>query len=348
MGMGQDDGVITATGYRGPHQKSVHPAGVAEWLTSGGLVWVDLVDATEGELEELEQEFGLHPLAIEDAREQSQRPKLERFPNHAFVVLYGVDREHLGSGPDQVADAARDLPELHVFVGPGWIITLRFRNRAGRALDVTPVAGQYERTRGANCSAGLLLYTILDVVVDSYFDVADRIDEEIEAIEDSIVRELAAGDGQATGAIADVQQQLLDVRRSIIVFRRRVVPLREVLLTLLRREVHWIEQETAVYLEDVLDHLLRVGDQLDSQRELVGNAVDAYLAVVSNRANEIMKKMTSWGAILLGSTLIAGIYGMNFRHMPELGSRLGYPGALLSMALLTAVLYAWFKKRHWL
>src|SRR5207302_7412629 len=124
-----------------------------------------------------------------------------------------------------------------------------------------------------------------------------------------------------------VQERLFDIRRSLLVFRRSVVPLREVISALLRREVPWIDDPTVIHLQDVYDHVLRAIDLVDGQRELMGNAVDAHLAIISNRMNEVMKKMTSWGAILLGSTLVAGIYGMNF-NIPELKWRYGYPYAI--------------------
>jgi len=145
-----------------------------------------------------------------------------------------------------------------------------------------------------------------------------------------------------------VQQELFDVRRDLLLFRRRVAPIREVVATLLRREVAWIDEATLVHLQDVYDHILRAIDLVDGQRELMGNAVDAHLAIISNRMNMVMKKMTSWGAILLGSTLVAGIYGMNFEHMPELGWRLGYPFALSLMFGVTVAGFAYFRRKDWL
>ncbi len=145
-----------------------------------------------------------------------------------------------------------------------------------------------------------------------------------------------------------MQRDLFAVRRDLLQFRRRVVPLREVVAALLRREVDWIDDATLVHLQDVYDHVLRAIDAIDSQRELLGNAVDAQLAIASNRMNGVMKKMTSWGAILLASTLVAGIYGMNFEHMPELRWRLGYPFALSIMLAITVAGYRAFRRRGWL
>lgn len=328
--------VITATAYRGSVEKRIPAEGISEFIDGGGLVWADIIDPTDDEFECLADELELHPLAIEDARKGNQRPKIERYPTHAFIVVYGPD-------PDP-----RELPELHVFVGKGWLLTLRLRNSSGRALEFESMAEEFSRTRGEECGVGFLLHSILDVIVDGYFDVTDKLDEELERIEEALFSDLDPSANEQQDRDMEVHQGLLQLRRELVVFRRRVVPLREVLMTLLRREYKFISDELVPYMQDVLDHLLRTIDQVDGQRELVGNAVDAHLAIISNRSNEIMKKMTSWGAILLGSTLIAGIYGMNFRHMPELGNRFGYPGALLAMALLTVVLYVYFHRKRWL
>lgn len=325
------------TGYGAEKSEHLGVDGIAAFRAGGdGLVWVDAVDADDEELSRLEQEFRLHPLAIEDAREQGQRPKIEHYPTHAFMVLYSAD-----------ADPG-DLPETHLFAGDGWVVTLRFANGSGRCTDPVLIRSQFERTRGASCSSGFFAYTVLDVVVDGYFDVVDAIDAELVGIEDDLFVGIDPAIATTVADDALLQQRLLAQRRRLVTFRRKVVPMREVLLMLSRREVEWVDDETALYLQDVLDHLLRLVDQLDAQRELVGNAVDAYVAMVSNRSNEIMKKMTSWGAILLGSTLIAGIYGMNFRHMPELDTTWGYPGALLAMVALTVTLVVYFRRKRWL
>jgi magnesium transporter len=179
-------------------------------------------------------------------------------------------------------------------------------------------------------------------VVDSFFDGLDRIEDELESLEDRIF------DSTSSEGDAQILKDTLEIRKKLVLLRRRIVPMRDVVMGILRHEIPWVDGDTVVLFQDVLDHLLRIIDQIDVLRELLGNAVDAHLGLVSNRMDDTMKKTSSWGAILLGSTLIAGIYGMNFRDMPELGWRLGYPGALLTMALLTAVLYYYFKRRDWL
>jgi magnesium transporter len=190
-------------------------------------------------------------------------------------------------------------------------------------------------------SVGFLVYTILDELVDGYFEAGDAFEDTVEAFEEQILAEELSGEGR-------IQVELLAVRRKLVEFRRVVMPLRDVMASLVRGDVEWLDETTRLHLQDVFDHVLRAVEQLDIQRELVGNAVEAHLAIMSNRMNQVMKRMTSWGAILLGSTLVAGIYGMNFEHMPELGWRLGYPFAIGLMALITVVGYRFFQRRDWL
>ncbi|HEX9991647.1 MAG TPA: magnesium/cobalt transporter CorA [Acidimicrobiales bacterium] len=300
------------------------PADISEVVGDGRVVWVDLVDPTDQDLACVREEFELHPLAMEDARKHGQRPKLEQYPSHAFVVLYS--KEHA---------------EVDLFVGPNWLVSVRATNERGERCDIDGIRARFERTRGADTSVGFLLYTILDHIVDGYFSATESSEDRIEDFEERVF-------GEQTSDERAVQQELFQIRKELLVFRRRIAPLREILAMLLRGEVAWVSGSALVHLQDVYDHVLRAVDQIDSQREVLGNAVDAHLALISNRMNRVMKTMTSWGAILLGSTLIAGIYGMNFQHMPELGWKYGYPFALALMVVLTVVLAVVFRRRRWL
>jgi magnesium transporter len=301
------------------------------------LLWLDLVDATDEDLERVQREFDLHPLALDDTRRKGQRPKLEVYPTHAFIVVYVGCTD------------PTDLPELNVFVGPNWVVTVRKRNGVGEVLDIDPIRAHFERTCGEDeATSSFLLYTILDDVVEGYFDLVERMEDDVQSLEDAIFEELDPDTKDDGDQDQPLQRRLLVLRKELLNVRRRVVPMREVLMALLRREVPWIEEAVLLYLQNVLDHVLRVSDEIDAQRELMGNAVDAHLATMSNRVNEIMKRMTSWGAILLGATLIAGIYGMNFKHMPELDSKWGYPLALLTMLVMTIALVIYFRRKRWL
>jgi magnesium transporter len=288
------------------------------------LVWVDLVEPTDEDLACVQHEFELHPLAIEDARKHRQRPKLERYPTHAFVVAY-----------------SRELAEVDLFVGRDWLVSVREENEEGEAWPLESARERFERTKPDLATVGFLLYVLLDDLVDGYFARCDAGEERIEELEERIFAE----DDRDERV---VQRDLFGIRRDLLEFRRRVVPLREVVGALLRREVEWVDDSAVVHLQDVYDHVLRALDLIDSQRELLGNAVEAQLAITSNRMNSVMKMMTSWGAILLGSTLVAGIYGMNFDHMPELHWRFGYLFALGIMLAITVVGYRAFKRRGWL
>ncbi|MDP8976553.1 MAG: magnesium/cobalt transporter CorA [Actinomycetota bacterium] len=290
----------------------------------GRLLWVDMVDPSEADLERVAAEFELHHLALEDATKHGQRPKLEHYPTHAFLVAY--------SGAPA---------EIDVFFGPDWLITVRDRNEAGELWSLDGARDRFERTRPENATLGFLLYVVLDELVDSYFGVIDTAEDHIEVLEERLFADGGPQERQ-------MQRDLLEERRDLLEFRRRVGPLREVLAALLRRDVSWIDDDTLVHLQDVYDHVLRATELLDEQRELLGNVMEAHLALASNHMNLVMKTMTSWGAILLGSTLVAGIYGMNFEHMPELGWKLGYPFALTIMALITVVGFRAFRRRDWL
>jgi magnesium transporter len=315
--------VITARLYTPDGAQDIpDPAAVSDVLSSGRLVWMDLSDATDVDLETVAEEFSLHPLAIEDARHHQQRPKIERYPTHAFVVAY-----------------SKDLSEVDIFIGPNWIVTVS--DGAPNAAFMAIVRKRFERTRDASCSSGLLLYTILDELVDGYFEILDDAEQELERTEELIFN-------PRPSEVDEVQAALLRMRRTALEFRRRIVPLREVLSALLRKEVPWIDDVVLVNLQDVFDHVLRAIDQVDTNRELIGNAVDAHLASVSNQLNQVMKQMTAGGSMVLGASLIAGIYGMNFHSIPELSWTYGYPYALILMLVLSLGLFVFFKRRGWL
>jgi magnesium transporter len=318
--------VITVLSYGPQGSEVVHdPDEISDVVARGDrLLWVDLSDPTDEDFATIDREFELHHLAMEDARKHGQRPKLELYPTHAFVVAY-----------------SRALCEVDLFVGPTWLVSVRGRNDTGETWSVDDARRRFERTSGTTFTVGFLLYSVLDEIVDGWFVALDAVEDELEAMEDRIFAEERLVEH-------DVQQDLFQLRRRLLLARRAVVPVRDVLSALLRREVRWIDDATLVLLQDVYDHVLRVADAIDTQRELMGNAVDAHLAIISNRMNEVMKTMTSWGAILLGATLIAGIYGMNFEHMPELGWAYGYPFALGLMGVLTLVGWAFFRRRGWL
>lgn len=291
--------------------------------TYGDTTWTDVVDPTAEELQSLDDRYGLGDRTFDEARRRSARPTMRRYADHAYVVAFS------GS-----------LAEIDMYVGDCWFITIRYHDEQGREWDPATAAERIERVSPPP-DAGMMLAMVIEELVDGYFDTSDALEDDLESIEERIF-------GQPGQAERQVQADLFTVRRRLLELRRAVMPLREVLSALLRREVQWVDGEALIVLRDTFDKLLRAVDLVDELRELVGNAVDAHLAVMSNQMNLVMKQLTAWGSIVFGATLIAGIYGMNFQHMPELGWFWGYPFALGSMVVLSVVLFRVFRKRDWL
>ncbi len=289
----------------------------------GDTTWIDVVDPTADDLAGLDEEYGLSERTFDEAHRRAARPTMQRFNDHAYVVAF--------SGK---------LAEIDMYVGDTWFVSVRRHDGEDHEWDPTVAQRRVERL-GDQVNSGLILATVIEELVDGYFDSTDALEEQLEAIEDRIF-------GESLPTERTVQADLFAVRRRLLELRRAVIPLREVLSALLRHEVQWVDGEALIVIRDTFDKLLRAVDLVDELRELVGNAVDAHLAVMSNQMNLVMKQLTAWGSIVFGATLIAGIYGMNFAHMPELDWRLGYPFSLGLMTALSFGLYRVFKRREWL
>jgi magnesium transporter len=294
------------------------------------LLFIDCNNPTGEEVTFLASRLGIHDLTAEDLINANQRTKLERFADHYHVALHDL------------AFVGDDLQnhEVDVVLSEGWLLSVRHAASEAFAPPGIDALTRFERQRGEHGSndEGFLLWAILDVIVDRYFEVTSVIDERLDDIEDVVF--------DRTPDV--IPREIFALRRSIVAFRRAVGPLREVLSQLLRKEVPSIGDAAIAHLQDVYDHTLRVLDLIESQRELLTGLLEGQLAVQSNQMNRVMKATSSWGAILIASTLIAGIYGMNFEHMPELEWVYGYPFALGLMALTTVVLYRVFKRQNWL
>jgi magnesium transporter len=290
------------------------------------IVWVDVSDPTSQDFVDLAREFGFHPLAIEDCRNEHQRPKVDEYQGYYFTVIYEAEYDPEGR---------LELRELNIFLGTNYLVTVH--SRPIRALQTA------ERLwRGwtdlAERGTGLLAYLLIDSIVDDYMPLLDSLSDRLDDLEDQIFEEFHT----------DALQEIFRVKKQLLFLRRVVTPLRDVFNTLLRREQPIFSRETMIYFQDVHDHLIRVADTIDTLREIVGSTMDAYLSVSGNRMNFVMKRLTSISAILMSITLIAGIYGMNFNFMPELKWRYGYIGALFSMLIVGVALYLYFRKIEWL
>lgn len=324
--------MIRAWSFRGQDAGvEVDASAISELLGKpDSLLWVDCTHPTADDIATLTDELALHPLTQDDLRNARQRTKLGRFDDHYHVAL--KDCALVG---DDLA-----LREVDIVFSEGWIVTVRHPDAGLDPEPAAEVLDRFTRQRGEHGEndEGFFIWAILDVIVDRYFAVTDAVDEKLDAIE-SIVFDEERG---------EIPREIFTLRRALITFRRAAGPLREVLNEFLRKEVPCIGDPALQHMQDVYDHVLRVLDLIESQRELLTGLLEGQLAVMSNRMNQVMKATSSWGAILIVATLVAGVYGMNFAHMPELSWKWGYLYALGVMGLLTLVLYRVFKRRGWL
>ena len=290
------------------------------------LVWIDVAKPGAAEAAFLRDSLGFHPLAVEDCVRGRQRPKLERFPHSLFLVFYaaGVD-----PGRDRVA-----LSEMHIFFGKRYVVTVHDR----RIPQIGEMLARWRAAPAFYRDVGTLAHGLLDSLVDDYFPVLDHFSEQTEQVEGGVF----GGGGE------DTMQQIFRLRRELVWFRRMVAPQRDVLGTLLRRDLPVIGSELFPYFQDVHDHLIRVTEEIDALRDLLGAALDAHLSVASNQLNQTVRVMTAWTIILMSMALVAGVYGMNFRWMPELEWRWGYAGALGLMLGIGAGLLLFFRRLRWL
>ena len=290
------------------------------------FVWVALRDPSPEELEEMRAEFGLHELAIEDARHGHQRPKIEEYGDSVFAVLHTVELE----GDDL------HMGEVDVFVGQNYVLSVRTGTRQGFANVRARTEGEPHLLKEG---AGFVLYALMDAVVDRYFPVIDALEEDLERIEDRIF----AG----APARANVEA-LYALKRKLMVLRHATGPLHEAAGKLYGGRVPAVAAGTQEYFRDVYDHLFRINQSIDSLRDMVTTAISVNLSLITVHENETMKQLAAYAALITVPTMIAGVYGMNFDVMPELRWAYGYPFTLGVMAVLDVYLFYRFRKAGWL
>jgi len=293
----------------------------------GDFVWVGMHEPNEEELATVEKEFGLHPLAVEDAFTAHQRPKLERYEETLFLTLkslWYVD-----------ANDAVETGEINMFVGRDFVITVR--HGAGSELHS---ARRDLEAKSAVLTHGpsAVVYAVCDRVVDGYLSVMSSLEEDVDEVETSVFSARRTNDSA----------RIYTLKREIAEARRAVLPLREPMRRFATGAVPGIDEAAAPFFRDVLDHLTRVAETVDGLDQLLSSAFDAHLAQVSVQQNEDMRKISAGAAIVVVPTLIAGVYGMNFRHMPELSWTYGYAYAIAVMVGASVVLWVWFKRSGWL
>ncbi|HYK33534.1 MAG TPA: magnesium/cobalt transporter CorA [Streptosporangiaceae bacterium] len=303
---------------------------ISDYLENeSAVIWLDLLAPDRSDLAVLSEEFGLHPLAIEDAVQAHERTKIDRYRSHLFLAAYSV---HLDSGSGELHTS-----ELGAFITDRALITVRKDD----GVDIDSVVAYWDGSPDlATEGVGYLLHGLLDNIVDGYFNTVQALDDEIEKLEDLLFATTSRDQGA-------VQRRSFELRKSLVLFRRVVLPMREVVNTVMRRDLHLVTEPLQPYYQDVYDHVLRATEWTESLRDLVTTILETNLTVQSNRMNVITKKVTSWAAIVAVPTFITGFYGMNVPY-PGFGHAVGLEVSLAIMLVSAAVLYVVFKRKDWL
>ena len=292
------------------------------------FVWIGLYEPEQTLLRQVQQQFGLHDLAIEDAINAHQRPKLELYDDSVFVVLRTAQRVP--------ATGRLEFGETHVFLGRNYIVTVRhgsLRSHVGvrQRCEATPQL--------LSQGPGYVLYALMDFIVDQYLPIVRQIEEEVQELEGVVLDDPTASDATA---------RIYLLKRDLVSLRRAVSPLADVCNRLLRFDIPHIPADTRPYFRDVYDHIMRLNESIDAQRELLTSALEAHLSLMTVAQNEHMKRITAWAAMIAVPTMIAGIYGMNFAYIPELQWKYGYFIALASMVVASLGLFIGFRRSRWL
>ena len=288
------------------------------------MSWVDFENPTQEELGLLEKRFGFHRLAVEDVAKGRQRPKIENYKGYDFIVLRTPAKDQASAH------------QFNVFLSDSYLVTVNLHPVPEEAAAIEKASKNPEiLKRGPDA----VLYNLLDAFVDAYFPALKELDDQVDRIEDEIIS------GKAS---PEVLHRLLRLKRRAANLRRITWPMRDLASSLARGESNYIGKDNLIYFRDVHDHLVRIVEQVDVTRDMITTTMEAYLSVVSNNLNIVMKKLTAIATILFVPALIAGVYGMNFQNMPELKWEHGYYYALGLMGIVTLALIIYFRKKEWL
>ena len=291
------------------------------------FVWVALRDATDEELATMQAEFGLHELAIEDARRGHQRPKIEEYGDTIFCVVHTVEMD----ATDQLR-----IGEVNIFAGPNFVLSVRNRSHYG-LLSVRERAENEPHL--LRHGAGFVMYALMDAVVDRYFPVIDVLETELEAIENRIFER---------GTQRGNMEQLYELKQRITLVKHAVAPLLESAGKLTHGRVPRVCETSRAYFRDVYDHLTRINSTLDTLRETISTAIQVNLSMVMIDEAETTKRLAAYAGVFAAATALVGMWGMNFKHMPELDWQWGYPAALGTIACVCGVVFWRFRKAGWL
>ena len=291
------------------------------------FVWIGLYEPSEEILNQVQNEFNLHELAVEDAHSAHQRPKVEQYADSIFVVLRTAQmnqQHHIEFG------------ETHFFVGNNFIVVIRH----GSNVPYTEVRARCESTPELmKKGQGFVLYAVMDFIVDRYFPVVHDMEQELESIEAKIFKERPTR--ETTEHIYELKRELLEVKRA-------VSPLVDICNRLMRFDIKCISEETRPYFRDVYDHVIRINEMVDNTREMLNSAMEANFSFISIAQSDVSKKFAGWAAIIAVPTMVAGFYGMNFKFIPELNWHYGYYAVVFVTLCICVTLYYFFKKSGWL
>ena len=305
----------------------INPKDISEYVKRPEcFVWVALKDPEAGELEAMQEEFGLHELAVEDAAHGHQRPKVDEYGDSVFAVLHIIE----------IVDGQLQVGEVDIFAGPNYILSVRSRAEKG----FREVRARCEREPELlKLGSGFVLYALMDAVVDRYFPVIDALETELEKLEASMF---------GGGSVRTNIEEMYSLRQKLMVLKHAVGPLYEGVGRLAGGRVPQVCSGTQEYYRDVSDHLSRINQSIDALREMVTTALSVNLSLITLQESETTKRLASCAALIAVPTMIAGIYGMNFRHMPELDWQFGYPVAIAIMLIIDGYLYTRFRSAGWL
>lgn len=290
------------------------------------FVWVALANPEPAELEAMQREFGLHELAVEDAHHGHQRPKIDEYGQSLFVVLQMIEP----------ANGEFNVGEVAIFVGKNYVLSVRSQAQRGFTDVRQRCEGEPELLQHGS---GYVLYALMDAVVDRYFPILDALETELEGIEDKIF-----GNQTARTTVEDLYEQ----KRKLMILKHATEPLLDATSKLFGGRVPQLCAGLQEYFRDVYDHLLRLNQSIDSQRDMVTTAISVNLSLITLQESEVTKRLAAYAALVAVPTMIVGVYGMNFDYMPELRSPFGYPVALGVMAAIDAYLFYRFRKAGWL
>jgi len=293
------------------------------------LIWLDMLDMDDSDIDFLTSVFNLHPLTIEDFIMPNARPKIEKFKDYFFLIMFSL--ESIGvNGAEKVKTA-----ELDCCLGKNFLIT--FHNCPLSSVEVCKERSKKDSPMMMH-GADMLLYSILDSCVESYFPIIQKFDNFVDEMSDELFKE----------PNQETLRKIYHLKNEIMYLRRTIGPQADIISSVARGDFELISPANIIYFRNIYDNLVRLNDIIGTSRDVITGAMEAYTSIVSNRLNEVMKTLTIIATIMMPLTLVASIYGMNFKHMPELNSKFGYPAVLAIMITITTMMLLFFKRKKWI